>query len=153
MPSIDLGEVDLSPLPRCEQVMGAAIDECVGEYTDQLRDALYAARCNIYSETVRRHACCGVWVAKHCLAAKAASFGECGKNISEQYRALPSTPYYKTEVADQCSEYGEHSGVCEVEGKAGGFSLYTLIVVLLVTIAVLLVILVALRIKQKYSSM
>lgn len=132
--------------------MAVAIDECVGQYMNKLRDALYAAQCNIYSETVRRHACCGVWVAKNCLAEKAISFSECGKNISDQYRQLPSAEYYKVEVADQCSEYMENSGVCQFDiGKIGGFSHHTLILVLIVTIVVLLVIMVAFRIKQKYT--
>jgi hypothetical protein len=64
------------------------------------------------SESVKREDCCGIWPAKTCVIKATMNEPECGPEVAKRYRALPTDPYIKEEVANMCSEYGENTSIC-----------------------------------------
>jgi hypothetical protein len=64
------------------------------------------------SESVKREACCWKWSAKACVIKAVMNEPECGPEVAKRYRALPTDPHIKEEVADMCSEYSENTSIC-----------------------------------------
>ena len=78
--------------------------------------------------------CCSLWVAKRCMVEASDDLPDCSGNVTDLYRALPSTKEDREHVLDQCSEYGEGVAACEIDLRAN-FSFGTFVIILLVFIS------------------
>jgi hypothetical protein len=112
IPRIDLGEVDLSDSPNCENQLKIHRYECEANYDKAVVEELVRHQMYEGSESVKREVCCGIWRAKDCVIKAAMDTTECGPEVAKRYQALPTDPHISEEVADMCSEYGENTPIC-----------------------------------------
>ena len=123
MPILRLGGVNL---PRsCEEAIKTRQHKCHTDYVNSVKEVYVQAKCYDGAESVKKAMCCSLWEAKDCLVQASSELVECGENITELYRALPSDKEIRAHVLDQCSEYDEMAATCVVVEPAnfsfGGF--------------------------------
>jgi hypothetical protein len=135
IPRIDLGEVDLSDSPNCENQLKKHRYECETNYREEVYKTLIKHGMNERSESVKREVCCGVWSAKDCVIKAAMDIPDCGPEVAKRYRALPTDPHIKEEVLDMCSEYGENTPICsQPKSYSSGFWFIALLIFLLIIV-------------------
>ncbi len=133
IPRIDLGEVDLSDSPNCENQLKEYRYECEANYIEEVFKTLTEHEMNERSESVKRKVCCGIWSAKACVIKAAMDIPDCGPEVAKRYRALPTDPHIKEEVLDTCSEYGENTPICsQPKSYSSGFWFIALLIFLLI---------------------
>jgi hypothetical protein len=132
IPRIDLGEVDLSDSPNCENQLKKHRYECEANYREKVNKTLIKHGMNERSESVKREVCCGIWSAKACVIKAAMDTPDCGPDVAKLYRALPTDSHIKEEVADMCSEYSENTFICsQPKSYSTGFWFIVLLIFLL----------------------
>jgi hypothetical protein len=135
IPRIDLGEVDLSDTPNCENQLKKHRYECEANYRKAVIEELVRHQMYERSESVKLEVCCGIWRAKACVIKAANEIPECGDEVVKRYHVLPTDPHIEEEVADMCSEYREDSVICsQPESFTSGIFILALILLLLLII-------------------
>jgi hypothetical protein len=135
IPRIDLGEVDLSDTPDCENQLKKHRYECEANYRKAVMKELVRHQMYERSESVKLEVCCGVWRAKACVIKAANDIPECDDEVVKRYRVLPTDPHIEEEVADMCSEYSEDSVICsQPESFTSCIFILALILLLLLVI-------------------
>lgn len=88
-PEIDLGEVDLDRNPKCRDQIQPFLNRCTNEYRYKVQKAMERSNFNDSAELVRRHACCGIWVAQRCMTRAARSIPDCDIRDARAFEKLP----------------------------------------------------------------